>query len=96
MVPRIAKSATCLPCKSSTYVITRRLELHLLLSTLVPLLVPVPSIPEVHYQGLCLEEESGKELAQVVSDPSLTKAGVYWSWNKLDSASFENQLSLEV
>lgn len=32
---------------------------------------------------------------QVVSDPSLTKSGVYWSWNK-DSASFENQLSQEA
>ncbi|KAI3509861.1 hypothetical protein L1887_25384 [Cichorium endivia] len=29
------------------------------------------------------------------SDPSLTKSGVYWSWNK-DSASFENQLSEEA
>ena len=33
---------------------------------------------------------------QVVSDPSLTKSGVYWSsWNK-NSASFENQLSKEA
>ena len=32
---------------------------------------------------------------QVVSDPSLTKSGVYWSWNK-NSASFENQLSQEA
>lgn len=30
-----------------------------------------------------------------MSDPSLTKSGVYWSWNK-DSASFENQLSQEA
>ncbi|KAJ6417215.1 hypothetical protein OIU84_003011 [Salix udensis] len=37
----------------------------------------------------------GKRLAQVVSDPSLTKSGVYWSWNK-DSASFQNQLSEEA
>lgn len=41
------------------------------------------------------EEEAGTRLAQVVSDPSLTKSGVYWSWNK-DSASFENQLSKEA
>ena len=34
-------------------------------------------------------------LVQVVSDPSLTKSGVYWSWNKA-SASFENQLSQEA
>nr|GEU70443.1 protochlorophyllide reductase-like [Tanacetum cinerariifolium] len=35
--------------------------------------------------GFVSEDESGKRLAQVVSDPSLTKSGVYWSWNK-DSA----------
>lgn len=34
-------------------------------------------------------------LFQVVAEPSLTKSGVYWSWNK-DSASFENQLSQEA
>ena len=32
---------------------------------------------------------------QVVSDPSLTNSGVYWSWNK-NSASFQNQLSKEA
>lgn len=31
----------------------------------------------------------------MVSDPSLTKSGVYWSWNK-ESASFENKLSQEA
>ncbi|KAK1313400.1 hypothetical protein QJS10_CPA06g00415 [Acorus calamus] len=46
-------------------------------------------------KGFVSEAESGKRLAQVVSDPSLTKSGVYWSWNK-DSASFENQLSEEA
>ncbi|KAE8125772.1 hypothetical protein FH972_020546 [Carpinus fangiana] len=46
-------------------------------------------------KGFVSEEESGKRLAQVVSDPSLIKSGVYWSWNK-DSASFENQLSQEA
>lgn len=30
-----------------------------------------------------------------MSDPSLTKSNVYWSWNK-DSASFQNQLSQEA
>ena len=34
-------------------------------------------------------------MLQVVSDPSLTKSGVYWSWNK-NSDSFENQLSKEA
>ncbi|CAL5405816.1 unnamed protein product [Camellia sinensis] len=46
-------------------------------------------------KGFVSEEEAGKRLAQVVSDPSLTKSGVYWSWNK-DSASFENKLSEEA
>ncbi|KAM6584533.1 hypothetical protein CsatB_011535 [Cannabis sativa] len=46
-------------------------------------------------KGYVSEEDAGKRLAQVVSDPSLTKSGVYWSWNKA-SASFENQLSQEA
>uniref|UniRef100_A0A452YKG6 NADPH-protochlorophyllide oxidoreductase n=1 Tax=Aegilops tauschii subsp. strangulata TaxID=200361 RepID=A0A452YKG6_AEGTS len=46
-------------------------------------------------KGYVSEEEAGKRLAQVVSEPSLTKSGVYWSWNK-NSASFENQLSEEA
>ncbi|KAH0456356.1 hypothetical protein IEQ34_014263 [Dendrobium chrysotoxum] len=46
-------------------------------------------------KGFVSEEEAGNRLAQVVSDPSLTKSGVYWSWNK-NSASFENQLSQEA
>ncbi|KAI3504569.1 hypothetical protein L1887_26147 [Cichorium endivia] len=37
---------------------------------------------------------SSTMIAQVVSDPSLTKSSVYWSWNK-EWASFENQLSEE-
>ncbi|XP_072956864.1 protochlorophyllide reductase-like [Typha angustifolia] len=46
-------------------------------------------------KGFVSEDEAGKRLAQVVSDPSLTKSGVYWSWNN-NSASFENQLSEEA
>ncbi|KAL5581806.1 hypothetical protein UlMin_014248 [Ulmus minor] len=46
-------------------------------------------------KGYVSEEEAGKRLAQVVSNPSLTKSGVYWSWNK-NSSSFENQLSKEA
>ncbi|MCO5550821.1 hypothetical protein L7F22_004314 [Adiantum nelumboides] len=46
-------------------------------------------------KGFVSEEESGKRLAQVVSDPSLSKSGVYWSWNN-DSSSFENVLSEEA
>ncbi|XP_026382662.1 uncharacterized protein LOC113277905 isoform X2 [Papaver somniferum] len=56
-----SKIRNMLTCKSSTDIITRRPELHLLLSALVALLVPgaysivqnpFPSVPEVHYQGL--------------------------------------------
>lgn len=32
---------------------------------------------------------------QVVSDQTMTKSGVYWSWNN-DSNSFENELSQEA
>ncbi|XP_074302411.1 protochlorophyllide reductase-like [Silene latifolia] len=46
-------------------------------------------------KGYVSEEEAGNRLAQVVSDPSLTKSGVYWSWNN-NSNSFENQLSKEA
>lgn len=46
-------------------------------------------------KGYVSEEEAGKRLAQVVSDPSLGKSGVYWSWNN-DSSSFENSLSEEA
>ncbi|KAK1260314.1 hypothetical protein QJS04_geneDACA023039 [Acorus gramineus] len=46
-------------------------------------------------KGYVSETEAGQRLAQVVSDPSLLKSGVYWSWNK-NSASFENQLSQEA
>ena len=40
-------------------------------------------------------EPNNPSMLQVVSDPSLTKSGVYWSWNK-NSDSFENQLSKEA
>ncbi|MCO5569456.1 hypothetical protein L7F22_023168 [Adiantum nelumboides] len=46
-------------------------------------------------KGFVSEEESRKRIAQVVSDPSLSKSGVYWSWNN-DSSSFENVLSEEA
>ncbi|KAL7102270.1 hypothetical protein ACP275_08G109000 [Erythranthe tilingii] len=46
-------------------------------------------------KGYVSEEEAGKRLAQVISDPSLSKSGVYWSWNN-NSSSFENQLSKEA
>ncbi|KAH8494416.1 hypothetical protein H0E87_020987 [Populus deltoides] len=46
-------------------------------------------------KGFVSEHEAGKRRAQVVSDPSLTKSGAYWSWNK-HSASFQNQLSQEA
>jgi len=46
-------------------------------------------------KGYVSEEEAGRRLAQVVSDPSMNKSGVYWSWNNT-SGSFENQVSEEV
>ncbi|XP_051135656.1 protochlorophyllide reductase-like [Andrographis paniculata] len=46
-------------------------------------------------KGYVSEEEAGKRLAQVVSEPTLSKSGVYWSWNNA-SSSFENQLSKEA
>ncbi|KAL9251565.1 Protochlorophyllide reductase A, chloroplastic-like protein [Drosera capensis] len=52
----------------------------------------IPLLQKYITKGCVSEEEAGKRLAQVVSDPSLTKSGVYWSWNKT-SASFENQLA---
>lgn len=50
----------------------------------------------VKYRPAIFVKESDLLLVmQVVSEPSLTKSGVYWSWNK-NSASFENQLSQEA
>jgi protochlorophyllide reductase len=46
-------------------------------------------------KGYVSEEEAGKRLAQVVSDPALNKNGVYWSWSNTKGA-FENQVSEEV
>eukprot|EP00887_Chlorella_sp_A99_P005559 scaffold1.g5559.t1 len=54
-------------------------------------------------KGYVSEEDAGKRLAQAVSDPTLSKSGVYWSWDN-DKASlwfsdeqgrtgFENTLS---
>ncbi|KFM25144.1 Protochlorophyllide reductase, chloroplastic [Auxenochlorella protothecoides] len=46
-------------------------------------------------KGYVSEEEAGKRLAQVISDPALGKSGVYWSWNN-DTGAFENEVSGEV
>ena len=46
-------------------------------------------------KGYVSEEEAGRRLAQVVSDPQLNKSGVYWSWSN-NTGSFENQVSEEV
>eukprot|EP00775_Hariotina_reticulata_P010729 gene10729-10885_t len=46
-------------------------------------------------KGYVSEEEAGRRLAQVVSDPSMAKSGVYWSWNN-NTGAFENQVSEEV
>lgn len=50
------------------------------------------------------EVEAGRRLAQVVSDPSLNKSGVYWSWDNEKSSlwfdqvdgALENNVSKEV
>ncbi|KAG6607867.1 Protochlorophyllide reductase, chloroplastic, partial [Cucurbita argyrosperma subsp. sororia] len=55
----------------------------------------LPSIPKVHHQGLCFRRRIRKKTGSGCERPSLTKSGVYWSWNK-NSASFENQLSQEA
>lgn len=46
-------------------------------------------------KGYVSEEEAGRRLAQVVSDPNMSKSGVYWSWSNA-TGSFENQVSEEV
>lgn len=46
-------------------------------------------------KGYVSQEEAGKRLAQVVSDPALSKSGVYWSWSNT-TGTFENQMSEEV
>ncbi|KAF8065757.1 hypothetical protein HT031_002817 [Scenedesmus sp. PABB004] len=46
-------------------------------------------------KGYVSEEEAGRRLAAVVSDPGMDKSGVYWSWNNSTGA-FENQVSEEV
>eukprot|EP00878_Enallax_costatus_P000180 GHUV01000234.1.p1 GENE.GHUV01000234.1~~GHUV01000234.1.p1 ORF type:complete len:417 (+),score=108.97 GHUV01000234.1:103-1251(+) len=46
-------------------------------------------------KGYVSEEEAGRRLAQVVSDPTMGKSGVYWSWNN-NTGAFENQVSEEV
>lgn len=43
-------------------------------------------------KGYVSEEDAGKRLAQVVSDPKLDQSGVYWSWSNA-TGSFANQLS---
>lgn len=46
-------------------------------------------------KGYVSQEDAGRRLAQVVSDPKLDQSGVYWSWNN-QSESFENEVSEEV
>lgn len=46
-------------------------------------------------KGYVSEEDAGKRLAQVVTDPKLSKSGAYWSWSST-TGSFDNQVSEEV
>ena len=54
-----------------------------------------PPFQQYVTKGFVSEEDAGKRLAKVVADPSLSKSGVYWSFNA-DSGAFENQVSEEV
>lgn len=55
-----------------------------------------PAFQKYVTKGFVSEEDAGKRLAQVVSDPAMSKSGVYWSWNQSTNAFFENQVSEEV
>eukprot|EP01025_Chloroclados_australasicus_P062438 TRINITY_DN8203_c0_g3_i1.p1 TRINITY_DN8203_c0_g3~~TRINITY_DN8203_c0_g3_i1.p1 ORF type:complete len:397 (-),score=48.14 TRINITY_DN8203_c0_g3_i1:230-1420(-) len=46
-------------------------------------------------KGFVSEEDAGKRLAQVISDPALSESGVYWSWDNTTGA-FVNELSEEA
>jgi len=46
-------------------------------------------------KGFVSEEDAGKRLAQVMSDPELSSSGVYWSWDNATGA-FVNELSTEA
>lgn len=54
-----------------------------------------PAFQKYVTKGYVSEEEAGRRLASVVSDPKLSKSGVYWSWSNT-TGSFENQVSEEV
>lgn len=54
-----------------------------------------PAFQKYVTKGYISEQDAGKRLASVVSDPKLSKSGVYWSFNEGTSA-FENQVSDEV
>ncbi|KAL6752795.1 Protochlorophyllide reductase, chloroplastic [Haematococcus lacustris] len=54
-----------------------------------------PAFQKYVTKGYVSEEDAGKRLAQLVSEPSMNKSGVYWSWSS-SSGSFENQLSEEA
>lgn len=47
-------------------------------------------------KGFVSEEEAGRRLARVVSDPSLKESGTYWSFKTGTSEPFVNQVSEEV
>lgn len=46
-------------------------------------------------KGFVSEEEAGRRLMQVVSDPTMSQSGVYWSWDN-GTGAFVNQVSEEV
>jgi len=46
-------------------------------------------------KGFVSEEEAGRRLMQVVTDPTMSQSGVYWSWDN-GTGAFKNQVSEEV
>jgi hypothetical protein len=55
-----------------------------------------PKFQKYVTKGFVSEEEAGKRLARVVSDPALSQSGVYWSFKTDSSEPFVNQVSEEV
>jgi len=54
-----------------------------------------PAFQKYVTKGYVSEEEAGRRLAAVVSDPNYNQSCAYWSWSS-SSGAFENQVSDEV
>ena len=80
-----ASPATSVPSRVASCVTSRFISL--------PLPLPLPC--RYVTKGYVSEEDAGKRLAQVVSDPKMSKSGVYWSWSTT-TGSFENQVGTHL